>query len=496
MSDRAITPLGRKIMAAILGSTLIALALAFLLHLGPTVYAFRQEVAARVSAQAELMAASLAAPVDFDDAQAATENLATLSLVGNVRGAAVYPDEGPPLAVYAQAPERLASDRAVCRFGLSSLRVACPIPAQRPGAVLVMEVTLEDQWNLLRDAFLIGLAILPLILVFSYRLAGRFRHKLGDPLGALTAAVRDISRNKDFTRRVDYRSDDEIGLLVAEFNAMLDHIEDRDARLNQHREQLERTVDERTAQLREKQRELLRNNRLLKAEIRKRVRAEMIREEVERINRHDLKSGLSLVIGYPELLLNGGGLNPEQEQYVKRIRSAGYRMLDMIRNQLDIFKMEKGFYALKKADVDLVELLCDLEEEFLPQLRTSGVTLEMLLDNREVEGREEFIVQGERQLLRALLRNLILNAIEASNPGQHVTVILDGSGPKRVTVANPTPVPEEVRPRFFAKYVTHGKENGTGLGTYFAALIARTHGADIAMHTSQADGTAVNVVFR
>ena len=90
----------------------------------------------------------------------------------------------------------------------------------------------------------------------------------------------------------------------------------------EHREQLERTVDERTFQLREKQMELLRNNRLLKAEIRKRVRAEMIREEVERINRHDLKSGLSLVIGYPELLLGGGNLNPEQEQYVKRIRSA------------------------------------------------------------------------------------------------------------------------------------------------------------------------------
>jgi len=496
MNDGAITPLGRKIMAAILGSTLVALALAFLLHLGPTVYAFRQEVGARVTAQAELMAASLAAPVDFEDAQAATENLATLSLVGNVRGAAVYPDGGPPLAVYGRPPARLDADGAVISSGISSLRVACPIPSQRGGAVLVLEVSLEDQWFLLRDAFLIGLAILPFILVFSYRLAGRFRRKLGDPLGELTAAVRDISRNKDFTRRVDYASDDEIGLLVAEFNAMLARIEDRDDRLNQHREQLERTVDERTSQLREKQMELLRNNRLLKAEIRKRVRAEMIREEVERINRHDLKSGLSLVIGYPELLLGGGDLNPEQERYVKRIRSAGYRMLDMIRNQLDIFKMEKGFYALKKMNVDLVAILCDLEEEFQPQLRTSDVTLEMSLDGVELEGREEFVVQGEGQLLRALLRNLILNAIEASNAGQCVTVALDDAAAKRVTVANPTPVPEDVRPRFFAKYVTQGKENGTGLGTYFAALIARTHGADISMHTSQADGTAVSVLFR
>jgi len=496
MSDLAVTPLGRKIMAAILGTTLFALALAFLLHLGPTVYAFRQEVAVRATAQAELLAASLAAPVDFDDARAAIENLATLSLVGNVVGAAVYPDDGPPLAVYGNAPARMDADRSVTRSRFASLTVACPIPAQRGGAVLVMEVSLADQWDLLGDSFLIGLAVLPFILVFSYRLAGRFRRRLGDPIVELTEVVRDISRSKDYGRRLDYVSDDEIGLLVAEFNAMLDRIQDRDARLNEHREHLELTVHQRTAQLRENQIELLRNNRLLKAEIRKRVRAEMIREEVERINRHDLKSGLSLVIGYPELLLGEGGLTPQQEQYVKRIRAAGYRMLDMIRTQLDIFKMEKGFYVLKKQPVDLIEVLCELEEEFAPQLRSGDVSLGMELNGHEVEGHESFVVQGERQLLRALFRNLLLNAIEASKPGDHVYVSLDAGDAMRVAVANAASVPAEVRPRFFAKYVTHGKENGTGLGTYFAALIARTHGADIAMHTGETSGTVITVVFR
>jgi signal transduction histidine kinase len=58
------------------------------------------------------------------------------------------------------------------------------------------------------------------------------------------------------------------------------------------------------------------------------------------------------------------------------------------------------------------------------------------------------------------------------------------------------PVPAEIRERFFEKYVTHGKENGTGLGTYFAALIARTHGADITMNTGDETGTTLRITFR
>ena len=496
MTDLSITPLGRKIMAAILGSTLLALVLAFVLHLVPTLYAFRQEMAVRGEAQAELLAASLAAPVDFDDAAAAAEDLATLSLLGQVYGAAVYLDDGTPLAVYGQPPAPLPAGESLTRSGFSSLCIGCPVPSQRKGTVLVIGISLDEQWMLLRDSLFIGLAVLPFILVFSYRLAGRFRNKLGGPLGQLTAAVREISLHKDYGRRVDYASDDEIGLLVVEFNAMLDKIQSRDARLNSHREHLERTVQERTAQLRANQVELLQNNRLLLAEIKKRMQAEMIREEVERINRHDLKSGLSLVIGYPELLLNEGGLNGRQQQYVKRVRAAGYRMLDLIRNQLDIFKMEKGIYSLTKSRVDLVEILCSLEEELDPLLRKTGVALDIILDGSEVAGDEEFFVCGDAQLLRALFRNLIRNGVEASSYGDRVAVTLESIDGGRVCVANPAPVPEEIRPRFFDKYVTLGKENGTGLGTYFATLIARTHGAGITMHTDDAEGTTITVTFR
>jgi len=492
------TPLGRKIAVAILGTTLVALGLSFLLNSIPMIHAYRQDGADKARTLVGLMAASLAAPVDFDDPEAAAENLRTLSFNPSVLGAAVYLGDGTSFAAYGAPPPFDTLTGPGVSTALSSLTVAAEVPSGAKGCLVALNVSLTGQWGFLRSYLISGGLILLCVFVISFKLAGRFRRRLGDPLRELTEVIGDISGSRDYSRRVDHASDDELGVLVTEFNAMLGRIEDRDARLSRHRERLEQRVEERTLQLKVKQLELLRNNRRLHCEIERRAQAEMIREEVERINRHDLKSGLSLVIGYPELLLQQGDLSAKQIKNIKRIRAAGYRMLDMIRNHLDMFKMEKGVYALNRLPTDLVETLCDLEEELAPQLASSKVRLAIRLDGRDVVGEETFTVSGEGPLLRTMCRNLIQNAIEASRPGDEVAVSLDfdHAGRPCLTAANPAPVPAEIRERFFEKYVTHGKENGTGLGTYFAALIARTHGADITMNTGEETGTCLRITFR
>ncbi|OIQ50811.1 Aerobic respiration control sensor protein ArcB [Pseudodesulfovibrio hydrargyri] len=498
MSDARMTPLGRKIAAAILGTTLAALALSFLLNAVPMIHAYRQDGADKARSLAELMAASLAAPVDFDDPEAAGENLRTLSLTPGVTGAAVYLGDGTVFAAYGAPPDFADLAGPGVSTALSSLTVAAEVPSGNKGCLVAVNVSLAGQWGFLKSYLFSGALVLLCVFVVSLKLAGRFRRRLGDPLGELTEVIGDISGSRDYSRRVDYVSDDELGVLVAEFNAMLGRIEDRDARLGRHREMLEQRVEERTLQLKVNQLELLKYNRRLHSEIERRAQAEMIREEVERINRHDLKSGLSLVIGYPELLLQQGDLSPEQVKLIKRIRAAGYRMLDMIRNHLDMFKMEKGVYALNRLPTDLVQTLCDLEEELAPQLTSGGVRLTIRLHGRDVVGDETFTVSGEGPLLRTMCRNLVQNAVEASRSGDEVTVSLefDHAGRPCLTVANPAPVPAQIRERFFEKYVTHGKENGTGLGTYFAALIVRTHGADITMNTGEETGTTLRITFR
>jgi len=68
-------------------------------------------------------------------------------------------------------------------------------------------------------------------------------------------------------------------------------------------------------------------------------------------------------------------------------------------------------------------------------------------------------------------------------------------GAARILVSNKGAVPEDIRPRFFEKYSTSGKESGTGLGTYSASLIARTLGGSIALDVSDPEGTTVAVTL-
>ena len=70
-------------------------------------------------------------------------------------------------------------------------------------------------------------------------------------------------------------------------------------------------------------------------------------------------------------------------------------------------------------------------------------------------------------------------------------------GESRVSIGvhNMGVVPEEIRERFFDKYVTSGKEGGTGIGTYSARLMAETQRGTIAFTSSEEAGTAVSVTL-
>ena len=70
-----------------------------------------------------------------------------------------------------------------------------------------------------------------------------------------------------------------------------------------------------------------------------------LREDIERITRHDLKTPLNFIIGAPGLLLDEANLTEDERSTVQLIQDSGYRMLDMINLSLDIYKMEQGLYA-------------------------------------------------------------------------------------------------------------------------------------------------------
>ena len=88
---------------------------------------------------------------------------------------------------------------------------------------------------------------------------------------------------------------------------------------------------------------------------------------------------------------------------------------------------------------------------------------------------------------------VITNAIEASPAGERITIALRGGATPTVSIRNVGSVPQDIRVRLFEKFVTSGKAQGTGLGTYSARLFAMAQGGTVELDASEAGATTMLV---
>jgi PAS domain S-box-containing protein len=229
-------------------------------------------------------------------------------------------------------------------------------------------------------------------------------------------------------------------------------------------------------------------------DITKEVEAQRLREEVDRITRHDLKAPLQAILGAPELLAMEGELTQPQQKLVRLIEDAAADMLDMINLSLDLYKMESGRYEVRPDSVDVMRLLRRIARELGPLLQARAVELVVDVADSTPEA-EPLMARGEVLLCRSLFSNLIKNAVEAAPEDSTVTVQAGRRGNNvAVDIHNLGGVPEGIRDRFFEKYVTAGKEQGSGLGTYSALLIAQTLGGSVALD-SLPEETSIRVTL-
>lgn len=222
-----------------------------------------------------------------------------------------------------------------------------------------------------------------------------------------------------------------------------------------------------------------------------RVYAEQMREDVERIIHHDLKSPLTNIIGIPEAMLNMPGTPPEQRRWWEAVSKSGYRMLSMIENSLNLYKMEVGALQPARTPVPVTEVVDSISADLHFLFQQKKLTFNCL----SPEG-EPPVINSDRVLVYQMLSNIVKNAAEASPPGATVTVSIRREADRlRLDVHNAGAIPENVRPRIFLKHAQTTKAKGSGLGAYSAQLIARTLGAALSFTTSEEKGTTFSILF-
>ena len=213
-----------------------------------------------------------------------------------------------------------------------------------------------------------------------------------------------------------------------------------------------------------------------------------LKEDIENITHHDLKSPLTVIIGNSQLLMEDENISEENWKSAKYIEKAGYRILNMLNSSLDLYKMEP---------VDVVNLLKNIIDETSSLSANKGLKINLHINGEAVPDKQSFVITGESLLFYSIFSNLFKNACEASPQGGHVTINLYGNeNYYQITIHNLGAVPVDIRDKFFNKYVSCGKKMGTGLGTYSAKLMAENMNGNIYMKSSDKKGTTITLKFK
>ncbi len=208
------------------------------------------------------------------------------------------------------------------------------------------------------------------------------------------------------------------------------------------------------------------------------------REEFLAIVSHDLRTPLTSLKGFVEVLLGGDYGPPEKlKEYLEILNSEADRMISLINDLLDLGRLESGRMTMYEEEVDLEDLVAYAVRsmEGLASGRSVSLTI------RRPEG-EKVMVQGDRRRLLQVLVNLLSNAIQFSPDGGRVETVLsrhDGSILVEVLDEGPG-VPKEERELIFDKYHqtragSSGRRKGSGLGLAIVKKIVELHGGSIRM---------------
>lgn len=215
------------------------------------------------------------------------------------------------------------------------------------------------------------------------------------------------------------------------------------------------------------------------------------KSDVERIIRHDLKTPLNSIIGFPKLMLTDDSLSDEYREYLMIILLAGQNMLNLINASLNLYKLEQGTYQYSLEKTEVTTILRQIRRILKDDCFRKKCKIEFEHNNEPLDRDYVLEIITEKSFLYMILVNLIKNAVEASPKGEKILVSIYKGENLEINIHNKGAIPEEIRDRFFEKNVTHGKKQGHGLGTYSAKLMANAIHADLTFKTDENEGTTL-----
>ena len=249
------------------------------------------------------------------------------------------------------------------------------------------------------------------------------------------------------------------------------------------------------------------NARLYTQERRLRQELEELNQKVQEANRlktefvtvvtHELRSPLTSIEGYLDLLLEEGSEGAETRgTYLQIVKRSADHLLELINDLLDIARLEAGKLELRRLPLDLEDLIREVSGALRPQIEAKGQHLHLDLAVSLP------VVNGDPERLTQVLLNLISNAHKYTPQGGSITIVTRAERAGVCIAVQDTGIglsseeQQQLFTKFFrAQHPLVRETGGTGLGLAIARALVELHGGTITVVSAPGQGTTFEVIL-
>lgn len=209
---------------------------------------------------------------------------------------------------------------------------------------------------------------------------------------------------------------------------------------------------------------------------------------------HELKTPLTSISGYAEIMKNGIVKEKDITNFADRIHKEASRLIKLVNDIINISRLDEGYVDIEKEDVDLFEMSREISSRLAKQANDKGIKVAL-------EG-ERVICHGIRQILDDMVYNLVENAIKYNKENGKVTIWVGSTldGVKIRVTDTGIGIADEETDRIFERFYrvdkSHSKEiGGTGLGLSIVKHGAMVHGASLSVDSKIGEGSVFEIRF-